>query len=179
VIEEIDRITPEIEKIAGGRGSSLASGGMASKLAAAWVATFSGVGVVVADAADPDALAKVVAGRSAGTYFRPHPTRASARRLWIAFGQPPKGTVMVDAGARKAVVVDKRSLLAVGVVGVKGNFESGDTVDVAEPDGGVFARGLVRYAAHELEAAQGRSTAELAGGEVIHRDQLVILEGGR
>ena len=179
VIDEIDRITPEIEKAAGGRGSHLGSGGMASKLSAAWVATFSGVGVVVADAADPDVLKKVIAGKTVGTYFLPHPTRSSARRLWIAFGQPPKGTVVVDAGARKAVVVDKRSLLAVGVVAVRGKFESGDTVDVAEPDGAVFARGLVRYASHELEAAQGRSTAELDAGEVIHRDQLVILEGGR
>ncbi|MGH2752897.1 MAG: glutamate 5-kinase [Actinomycetota bacterium] len=179
VIEEIDRITPEIERMAGGRGSSLGSGGMASKLAAAWVATFSGVGVVVADAADPDVLKKVIGGKIVGTYFKPHATRASARRLWIAFGQPPKGTVIVDAGARDAVVRDKRSLLAVGVVGVSGAFDKGDTVDVAEADGGVFARGLVRYASHELEAAQGRSTTELAAGEVIHRDQLVILEGGR
>jgi glutamate 5-kinase len=150
---------------------------MASKIAAAWVATFSGVGVVVANAAEPDILLRVARGERVGTYFHPHPHRASARRLWIAFAQPPKGTVVVDQGARRAMVEDKRSLLAVGVVGARGSFADGDTVDVADDKGTVFARGLVRYASDELEAARGRPTAELAGREVIHRDQLMILEG--
>ena len=176
VLDEVDRITPELERSAGGRGSELSSGGMASKIAAAWVATFSGVGVVVAHAAEPDVIARAAAGERVGTYFHAHPHRASARRLWIAFAQPPKGTVVVDPGARKAVVDAKRSLLPVGVVDVKGTFESGDTVDVAENGGSVFARGLVRYGSAELVEAQGRPSAELAGREVIHRDQLVILD---
>jgi glutamate 5-kinase len=176
VLDEVERITPELERAAGGRGSELATGGMASKLAAAWVATFSGVGVVVAHAAEDSVLSRVCAGEAVGTYFHPRPHRASARRLWIAFAQPPKGTVVVDAGARRAVVESKRSLLPVGVVDVNGSFESGDTVDVAENTGEVFARGLVRYSSVELSEARGRSTAELAGREVIHRDQLVILE---
>jgi glutamate 5-kinase len=177
VLDEIERITPEIERSAGGRGSDLASGGMASKIAAAWVATFSGVAVVVAGADEPDVITRVMTGEKVGTYFKPHPTKASARRLWIAFGQPPKGTVIVDEGAHRAVVTSQRSLLPVGVVGVNGVFSSGDTVDVSTAEGKVFARGLVRYASHELEVAQGRSTSELDLGEVIHRDQLVILEG--
>jgi glutamate 5-kinase len=176
VLEEVDRITPELERTAGGRGSDLASGGMASKIAAAWVATFSGVGVIVADAAEDAIVERIMKGEALGTYFHPHPTRASARRLWIAFAQPPKGTVLVDPGARKAIVENNRSLLPVGVVGLTGHFKSGDTVDVAERDGKTFARGLVRYASEELDAARGRSTAELAGREVIHRDHLVILE---
>lgn len=179
VLDEVDRITPELEKAAGGRGSDLASGGMASKIAAAWVATFSGVSVVVASAAEPDVLLKAVAGDSVGTYFHPHPHRASARRLWIAFAQPPRGTVVVDAGARRAVVKDKRSLLPVGVVEVVGRFSAGDTVDVAVKKGEPFARGLVRYDSQELKEAQGRPSTELAGREVIHRDQLVILEDDR
>lgn len=176
VLDEVARITPELERAAGGRGSELSSGGMASKLAAAWVATFSGVGVIVADARRPDILAAAASGAKVGTYFHPRPHRASARRLWIAFGQPPKGTVVVDAGARRAVVEDKRSLLAAGVVGVRGTFASGDTVDVSVERAEVFARGLVRYSSEDLQAAQGRSTKELSGGEVIHRDQLVVLE---
>ena len=176
LLDVVEKITPELERAAGGRGSELATGGMASKLAAAWVATFSGVGVVVAHASEDNVLQKVVAGEGVGTFFVPRPHRASARRLWIAFGQPPKGTVLVDAGARRAVVEGKRSLLPVGVVDVRGKFEEGATVDVAAPDGAVFARGLVRYSASELSDARGRSTAELAGREVIHRDQLVILE---
>lgn len=177
VIDEVDRITPELERRAGGRGSEFASGGMASKIAAAWVATFSGVGVVVADASEPDVLARIAEGGKIGTYFHPHPTRLSARRLWIAFAQPPRGTVEVDGGARRAMVRDKRSLLAVGVTGLSGQFSSGDVVDVSEGPGRVFARGLVRFDAAELQEAQGRPSAELAGREVIHRDQLIILEG--
>jgi glutamate 5-kinase len=176
VLDEVDRITPELERIAGGRGSDLATGGMASKISAAWVATFSGVGVVVADAREPDVIARCLAGESVGTHFLPHPQRASAHRLWIAFAQPPKGAVVVDAGARRAVVEGKKSLLPVGVIRVEGRFEARDTVDVVDEDGSVFARGLVRYASHELDEARGRSTVELAGREVIHRDQLIVLE---
>jgi glutamate 5-kinase len=176
ILEEVDRITPELERAAGGRGSDLATGGMASKLAAAWVATFSGVGVVVASASEQSVLQRIVGGEPVGTYFHPHSRRASARRLWIAFAQPPRGTVVVDAGAKRAVVEDKRSLLPVGVVEVKGRFAAGDTVDVVDGSGRAFARGLVRYDSTDLEVARGRSTAELSGREVIHRDQLVVLE---
>ncbi|MDQ3953005.1 MAG: glutamate 5-kinase [Actinomycetota bacterium] len=176
VIDEVDRITPELERAAGGRGSNLASGGMTSKIAAAWVATFSGVAVVVADASEPDVLGRIARGDPLGTYFHPRPARASARRLWIAFARPPTGTVTVDDGARKAVVEDKRSLLPAGVTGVAGAFAAGDAVDVADGSGAVFARGLVRFSASELDAARGRSTTEFEGREVIHRDQLIVLE---
>ena len=177
LIDEVNKITPDIERRAGARGSELGSGGMASKIAAAWVATFSGVGVVVADASADDVLSKIAGGDKVGTFFHPRAKRASARRLWIAFAQPPRGTVIVDSGARKAMVADKRSLLPVGVVDSKGTFKSGDVVDVAERTGELFARGLVRYDSGELKEAQGRPSAELAGREVIHRDQLIILEG--
>ena len=176
LLDEVDKITPELEKAAGGRGSDLASGGMASKIAAAWIATFSGVSVVVAGAAEPEVLIRCAKGDKVGTYFHPHPHRASARRLWIAFAQPPKGTVLVDPGARKAVVEAKKSLLPVGVVEIRGKFSDGDIVDVAVRGGSVFARGLVRYSSEELDRARGRSTIELSGREVIHRDHLVVLE---
>ncbi len=176
VLDEVERITPELEGMAGGRGSELASGGMASKIAAAWVATFSGVGVVVADATEPGVIGRIARGEAMGTFFHPHPSRASARRLWIAFGQPARGAVMVDAGARRALVEGKRSLLPVGVTDVRGDFRAGDSVDVVGPDDEVVGRGLVRYDAPELQQARGRPTAELSGREVIHRDELVVLE---
>jgi glutamate 5-kinase len=176
VIDEVERITPELERLAGGRGSEYAMGGMASKIAAAWVATFSGVGVVVADSSETEVVVRAVQGERVGTFFHPRPHRASARRLWIAFGQPPRGTVVVDEGARRAVVEGKRSLLPVGVVQIRGRFGSGDTVDVATDNDTVFARGLVRYSSEELAQARGRPTGELEGREVIHRDQLVVLE---
>lgn len=177
ILDEIERITPELERAAGGRGSDLATGGMASKLAAAWVATFSGVGVCVASADEEDVVARAIAGDRVGTYFHARQHQESARRLWIAFAQPPRGSVVVDNGAHRAVVEDKRSLLPVGVIDVKGSFSSGDIVDVVADGGDVFARGLVRYGSAELAQARGRPTAELAGREVIHRDQLVVLEG--
>ena len=176
LIDEVDRITPELERAAGGRGSNISSGGMASKLAAAWVATFSGVAVIVAGAFEPDVLTRTTRGERLGTYFHPHPHRVSARRLWIAFGQPPRGTVVVDEGAKRAVVGSNRSLLAVGVVDVKGRFDPGDTVDLAVHEDGVFARGLVRFSSDELGSVKGRTTGELAGREVIHRDHLIVLE---
>jgi glutamate 5-kinase len=176
VLDEVERITPELEAMAGGRGSEFASGGMASKIAAAWVATFSGVGVTVADASEPSVIGRVIGGESVGTYFHPHASKASARRLWIAFGQPPRGAVTVDAGARRALTESKRSLLPVGVIDVRGDFKAGDTVDVIGPEGETVARGLVRYDALELHQAQGRPTAELGGREVIHRDELVVLD---
>jgi glutamate 5-kinase len=176
LIDEVETITPELERIAGGRGSELSSGGMASKLAAAWVATFSGVGVVVAGAFEPNVLGRAASGEAVGTYFHPHPRRVSARRLWIAFAQPPKGTVVVDDGAKRAVARNNRSLLAVGVVDVRGTFQPGDTVDIATGDREVFARGLIRFSSDDLKSAKGRRSGDLAGGEVIHRDHLIVLE---
>lgn len=175
LLTEVDRITPELERSAGGRGSEFSTGGMASKIAAAWVATFSGVGVIVGDASAEGVVGRSIAGNEIGTFFHPHPTRLSARRLWIAFGQPPKGTVTVDGGARSAIVDDHRSLLAVGVTGTTTAFAEGSVVDIAGPDGQVFARGLSRYSSDDLEAAKGRRSTEPAQREVVHRDQLVIL----
>jgi glutamate 5-kinase len=169
LLSHIDRVTTELQTAAGGPGSGLASGGMASKLEAARVATFAGAGVVVAPL-ESSVLDRIVAGESVGTYFRPRAKTASARRLWIAFGRPPCGTVVVDDGARRAIVEDKKSLLPVGVVGVEGDFSAGDTVDVAGIEGSVFARGLVRYASDQLKSALGKGHRE-----VIHRDHLVVL----
>jgi glutamate 5-kinase len=174
LVDEVERITPELERAAGGRGSVMSSGGMASKLAAAWVATFSGAGVIIADALTPEVAERAARGEGGGTYFHPRPHAVSARRLWIAFAQPPRGSVVVDDGARAAVVNRRASLLAVGVVDVNGRFEPGDTVDVADRTGTVFARGLVRYSSSELEVVRERPTTK---GEVIHVDQLVVLEG--
>ncbi len=176
IIPEIDRITPELERAAGGRGSQLGSGGMASKITAAWVATFSGVGVVVGDASEPEVLERVAAGETIGSFFHPRPQRLSARRLWLAFAQPPKGTVVIDEGARSALVSGNRSLLPVGVVDVRGEFGESDAVDVVSAGGTLVARGLVRYASSDLREAAGRPSRDFAGREVIHRDQLVILE---
>jgi glutamate 5-kinase len=181
LIEEVVEIDMELERIAGGPGSPVGSGGMGSKLAAAKIAVWSGVEAVIADATRPDVLSEV--GRSVpgvGTRFRPRPRRLPARKLWIAFAIGASGTVVVDAGARRALVDRGRSLLTAGVQSVQGEFGADEAVEIAGPDGAVFAKGLVRMGSAALAGWAGRRSAELPGDaapEVVHRDDLVVLDG--
>lgn len=160
-------------------GSGRGSGGMASKLTAARMASWSGIRCVIGRAARPGILAGAVSDELIGTTFVPHDRALSARKLWIAFAADVAGAVRVDAGARKALVDRPNSLLPAGVIGVDGSFESGDVVDVVDDRGLAFARGRVSIAAVELSAVIGSQTRDLPDGmvhEVIHRDDLVVLE---
>lgn len=163
---------------AGGGGSGRGSGGMASKLAAARIASWSGVRTVIARASRDGVLAEAVNGAAVGTTFAGHDRKLPARKLWIAFAAEVKGTIAVDDGARRALTQRGTSLLPAGVREVRGDFVEGDTVDVVGPDGEVFARGMVFATSAELRGAVGRQTSELPDGmsdEVIHRDDLVVL----
>ncbi len=163
---------------ASANGSGRGSGGMASKLAAARIASWSGVRTVIARASLPDVLIDAVSGTGVGTTFRSHDRRLSARKLWIAFAAEVRGTITVDDGARHALTVRKTSLLPAGVRSVIGVFAEGDTVEIRGTDGAVFARGMVFTGAAELRSVAGRQTSELPDGmphEVIHRDDLVVL----
>ncbi|HZJ28126.1 MAG TPA: glutamate 5-kinase [Acidimicrobiia bacterium] len=177
LIEEITAVDAALEAVAGGQGTERGSGGMASKLAAAKIASHSGVRAVIASAGGPDVVRRVLAGETVGTVVHPHPVRLSSRKLWIAFARPAEGAIRVDAGARAALVEDGRSLLPAGVADVSGEFDADDAVEVIGPDGKPFAKGLVRYGAAALRAAAGRRTTDLpddAPHEVIHRDDLVV-----
>jgi len=179
LIEEIVQVDTALEALAGGTGSARGSGGMASKLAAAKIAAWSGVRVVIAAAARPNVLVDAVAGRpGVGTVVLPRGRRLPARKLWIAFAVGASGTVVVDEGARRALTERAVSLLPAGVVAVKGSFGCGAAVELADPEGRIFAKGLVRQAAATIEALAGRRTADLpveVPHEVIHRDDLVLL----
>jgi len=179
LIEEIVEIDHELERLAGGVGTVRGSGGMASKLAAAKMAAWSGVRTVIAGADRPSVLVEAVEGVSGvGTVVRPRDRRLSARKLWIAFAVEASGTVLVDDGARTAVVERQASLLPAGVVGVTGAFDPEAAVEIAGADGTVFAKGLVRLEADALRRVAGRRTADLPDGhprEVVHRDDLVTL----
>ncbi|MGH2727475.1 MAG: glutamate 5-kinase [Actinomycetota bacterium] len=155
-------------------GSHIGSGGIVSKIEAAKIATASGVGVVVANGRRENVLADVLAGRRVGTYVPPRALRGPSRKLWIAFAQTPRGAIVVDDGARRALVEGGKSLLPAGVVGHRGRFAAGDAVEVETPDGVVFAKGLVNYASDEVDGVRGRSIRG-GGREIIHRDSLVIL----
>jgi glutamate 5-kinase len=179
LIEEIVSVDAELEMAAGGAGSARGSGGMASKLAAAKIAAWSGVGVVIAAAERADVLVDAVAGiPGVGTTVRPRAARLPARKLWIAFAINASGTVVVDEGARAALVAGGRSLLPAGVVRVSGTFDADDAVEIAGLDGKVFAKGLVRHPSVTITQWAGRKTSELpaeVSPEVVHRDDLVVL----
>jgi len=179
LIEEIVEIDHELERLAGGTGTVRGSGGMASKLAAAKIAAWSGVPAVIAAATRPGVLAAALAGEAgAGTLVRPRDRRLPARKLWIAFAVAASGTLTVDEGARAALIERNTSLLPAGVTGVTGVFSADDAVEIAGPDGKIFAKGLVRHASTRVAEWAGRRSSELPPDvprEIVHRDDLVVL----
>jgi len=159
------------------------TGGMVTKVDAALIATEAGIPAVVARAEE---AAAALAGEPVGTYFAPRGRRPATRQLWLAHAAVARGTLALDAGAVRAVVASRASLLPAGITGVAGSFDAGDPVDLCGPDGQVIARGLVNYDAAEIPALMGRSTRWLAARkgaeyqrEVVHRDDLVILGSAR
>ncbi|MDQ1437436.1 MAG: glutamate 5-kinase [Acidimicrobiaceae bacterium] len=182
LIEEIVEVDAELEQAAGRSAGERGSGGMASKLAAAKIAAWSGVRAVIAGAARPDVLLDAVNGvAGVGTVVKPRDgRRLSARKLWIAFAIGSSGRVVVDDGARRALVERNSSLLPAGVVDVSGGFGADDAVEIALPDGTVFAKGLARHSAAWVKQWRGRRTSDLPADEppeVVHRDDLVVLPG--
>lgn len=179
LIEEIVELDKEFDELAGGSRTPRGSGGMATKVAAARIAAWSGVRTVIAAADREHVLRDAVAGQpGVGTVVHPRDRRLPARKLWIAFAIGSKGSIIVDRGARRALVEQGRSLLAAGVVGVEGEFEADDAVEVVDPTGEVFAKGLARVDSGGLVRMAGRRSDELGddvSAEVIHRDDLVVL----
>jgi glutamate 5-kinase len=161
----------------GGRG--VGTGGMATKVQAALIATGAGIPAVVAAAADAGAA---LAGEQVGTYFAPGGKRPAARLLWLAHATVGRGRLRLDAGAVEAVAGRRASLLPAGITGVEGRFYAGDPVDLCDESDRVVARGVVNFDAAEIPCLMGRSTRSLArelgpgyDREVIHRDDLVVL----
>ncbi len=178
LVEEVAEVD-QVLSLAGGPGSERGSGGMASKLAAAKIAAWSGVPVVIASAERPRVLPDAVNGVSGvGTLVRARPARLPARKLWIAFALAPTGRVVVDDGAKRALLERGVSLLPAGVTAVTGEFQADEAVELAGPDGAVFAKGLVRHSAKALAEWAGRRSSDLPAevpAEVVHRDDLVLL----
>jgi len=161
--------------------SGIGSGGMQTKVEAARIATGAGIPVVLTSA---ERAGVALTGEQVGTMFHPTGRRRPTRLLWLAHATEPKGTVVLDAGAVRALTERRASLLPAGITGVSGSFVGGDPVDLVGPDGVVVARGLVNYDSDELPGLLGRSTRELARElgasyerEVVHRDDLVLLPG--
>ena len=158
----------------GGSVGTYGSGGVATKVAAARMAAFSGIPTVVAAAIDPDAVRQAVTGEDIGTWVEPRASSLGARRLWIAFSLPSLGVLTVDDGAVAALVDDGRSLLAAGVIGVKGEFARGDAVEIHDDAGRLIGKGLAGLSGSTLREVLGRHTS-IAGGAAVHRDDLIVL----
>ncbi len=182
IVPVVERITPEIEAMAGGTTSETAVGGMVSKITAARLATRAGCGVFIASGAEPRILARLLSGQGPGTFFVPSGLPLEARKRWLAHFQRPAGTLRVNARAVPALRERGGSLLAVGVTGAEGEFAAGDIVNIAGPDGHVFARGKSGFGREEIGGLAGRQGDELARLypgrrrlEVVHRNDLVVL----
>ncbi|UYG16112.1 glutamate 5-kinase [Brachybacterium huguangmaarense] len=163
----------------GSVGSSVGTGGMVTKLAAAQHATITGTATLLAAAGH---FADVVAGADVGTFFPAHHGRRRSRLVWLRFATRGAGSLLIDEGAAAALTASRRSLLPVGVTGIEGTFPAGVPVDVRAPDGTVVARGLAAYGSEDLRSMVGRATGELRrergdryGRPVIHRDDMVLL----
>jgi glutamate 5-kinase len=182
IVPVVEKITPEIEAMAGGTTSETATGGMISKISAAKLATKAGCGVFIASGAEPDIVPRLLAGDGPGTFFVPTGLPMEARKRWLAYFQRPEGTIVVNECAVPVLTEQGRSLLAVGVTEVRGDFAAGDVVNIARPDGSVFARGKVAFSSDEIPALAGKKGDAVAALyptrkrlEVVHRNDLVLL----
>ncbi|HVQ58329.1 MAG TPA: glutamate 5-kinase [Solirubrobacterales bacterium] len=167
----------------GHRPSHLGRGGMTSKIAAAEMASTSGVRVVICNGRSKDAVVQVAEGRRVGTRFTAAKKnrKAPARKLWLKYGSDPAGIIYVDDGAAERLRMSGSSLLAVGIVGLAGRFEAGDVVEVWDARDGKVGRGITEFSSRDLKRIQGRKSHRVreqfpdAPDEVIHRDRFVLV----
>jgi glutamate 5-kinase len=160
----------------------LSRGGMASKLEAARLAVTAGESVVIANGRRPNVLVDILTGETVGTLFLPQGPAVTSRKRWIGLTAQPNGRLNLDVGAQSAVEKQGKSLLAIGIKRVDGNFQKGDVISLCREDSTEFARGLTNYGSEELRRIAGQSTENIVGilghrpyDEVVHRDNLVIL----
>ena len=183
LIPVVERVTPEVLAMAGEARTQEGTGGMLSKVLTARRVARSGLPTVILNGTRGQALSRLLAGRPAGTLFLPTETRLTSRKHWIAYTLRPKGRVVVDEGARRAVVERGKSLLPSGLLRVEGHFGIGDAVVCADERGRVFAKGLANYSSAEMARLCKVKTSQIQDvlgytytDEIIHRDNLVVLE---
>jgi glutamate 5-kinase len=181
-IEEIEANHPGLEAMAGGVGSALAKGGMLTKVLAAKRAARSGAQTVIASGREPDVLVRLARGEAVGTLLTANTVPLAARKQWLADHLQVKGSVVLDAGAVKALTVHGKSLLPIGVAEVRGEFERGEVVSCLDESRREIARGLVNYSSAETRKILRAPSAEIEARlgyvdepELIHRDNLVLL----
>jgi glutamate 5-kinase len=186
LLHDVPKVTAEVERMAGGAGTERSVGGMATKVKAARKLAAQGVVTALLSGRRPRALQALLSGERVGTVFARSQERLQARKGWLAAAARGKGVIVVDAGARRALVDSGKSLLPSGVRTVHGSFKIGDPVDIAVDPARPFARGLAGYGADEVRRIAGLKTSEIERAlgykyldEVVHRDDLVVLDPGR
>jgi glutamate 5-kinase len=182
LIENVEEITPDIEKLAEGRGSAVSTGGMYSKLLAARQANNHGIPVVIMSGKKSRLLTRLFSGEKVGTYFKPKKERLSSKKGWIAYGLKSKGVIHLDDGAVNVLTTQGKSLLPSGITKIEGHFNIGDAVSCVSKEGKKIAKGLTNYSSKDLERIKGKKTSEIEkilgykySDEVIHRDNLVVV----
>lgn len=184
LIPLVEKITPEIEAMAGSEGSEFSLGGMASKIQAAKLATSQGIKVHVIYGRDPEKIIALLNGQSCGTTFLSQGNKVDKRKSWIAHTLITCGKIYVDSGAQKAILTNGKSLLPAGIKKVSGNFERGSGIEICLIDSNIsFAKGITNYGKAELEKIIGLKSSDIEhalgytyGETVIHRDDLAILQ---
>jgi glutamate 5-kinase len=182
LIPEVERVNGEIEGLAADTAGPSGTGGMVTKLAAARLATASGVTVVIADGREPNVLERLVAGESIGTRFPPVSSRLESRKRWMLSGLATRGRLIVDSGAAAALRRQKRSLLPAGVRECQGDFARGDIVDIRDAEGNQIGCGISNYASGDVAVLKGSHSRSIAsilgydyGSEIVHRNNLVVV----
>ena len=179
LIERVEDFSELAQYEIGDRTSPFGSGGMRSKVAAAEMASAAGIETVVCDGTLGDSLARAAAGEDCGTVFVAQDERAPSFKLWLRYAKPSRGTVRIDDGAARVLREQGSSLLPVGIVGVEGDFEAGDAIEVVV-DGSLVGKGIVNYSAGELGRIKGLKSAAVrelmphAADEAVHRDSFVL-----
>ncbi|MFC2014701.1 glutamate 5-kinase [Chloroflexota bacterium] len=182
LIPQVDKIDAEVENLATDKHGVLGTGGMATKIEAAKLATDSGVTVIIANGSEPDIILEVAAGKKTGTCFLPVVNRLESRQRWMMSGLSTMGKLMVDAGAALALRKNKRSLLAAGIIQVEGEFQRGDIVDLYDTEGVRLGCGITNYCSADINVIKGVHSKKIAsmlgseyGSDVVHRNNLVVL----
>jgi glutamate 5-kinase len=181
LVQEVDEITEEVFERARGPRSGGGAGGMATKIEAAHLAMDCGIKMVIAAGRIPRVVERIVLGEKIGTTFVPKEMGLTGRKKWVAFGRLPEGRIIVNDGAKLAILNRGKSLLPSGVIGIEKHFDRGASVEIRGPDGACFARGMTNYSSEEINKIKGRQTKEIKrilgekiSDEVVHRDDLAL-----
>lgn len=181
LIPRVEKIDASIEQLATGKCGERGTGGMATKVEAAKLATASGTAVVITSGREPEVILRIADGESMGTFFAPAGSSFESRKRWM-LGLRPKGRIVIDSGASAALRKDHKSLLPAGITGVEGHFERGDGVTIADPAGNCVATGISNYSSTDIFRIKGAPSASIPGllgygygDEVVHRNNMVVL----